>query len=526
MLRRIKPDTRVEETDAAVKIADASFPVPFGHRLEFNAPVHGTWNIVHIGMLVPQCHQIYVCADNCMRGVVLTAAEMGADDRFSSVLLEEDDLYDQNLETITIEGVSDIIRRLPVRPRAVAVFLVCLHHFVGTDASYVYKTLEERFPDIDFIRGWMDPVMQKTGLTPEQKLKEAMYRPIRPLPVDPKLVCVLGDNQALYPDSDLARLVAKAGGRVLQLHDWRAHGRRIGVLSGEEGDTEDEHFAFCKNYDDFLGIGAAGLLITRSPSGVHGVTQLAKRLGRPFLYLPPVSGEEEIRRQIETLARTLEEISAGQANASADGISAGQANASADGGFLGQANANADGGFPGQANANADGISSIQTDAAAIIQEGTLAGSRALQHARSLIGDTEITVDYIGNTRTLSLTKRLVQSGFHVTRVYLDAVLPEEEADFRWLQENCPDLLLTATIHPGMRVLHAAENTGKMLAIGPKAAWFGGTAHFVNLVEFGGLWGNAGIIRLAQLMEDSFLHEKDTRTIIPRKGQGCKCVLQ
>lgn len=490
MLRRIKPDTRVEETDAAVKIADASFPVPFGHRLEFNAPVHGTWNIVHIGMLVPQCHQIYVCADNCMRGVVLTAAEMGADDRFSSVLLEEDDLYDQNLETITIEGVSDIIRRLPVRPRAVAVFLVCLHHFVGTDASYVYKTLEERFPDIDFIRGWMDPVMQKTGLTPEQKLKEAMYRPIRPLPVDPKLVCVLGDNQALYPDSDLARLVAKAGGRVLQLHDWRAHGRRIGVLSGEEGDTEDEHFAFCKNYDDFLGIGAAGLLITRSPSGVHGVTQLAKRLGRPFLYLPPVSGEEEIRRQIETLARTLEEISAGQANASADGIF------------------------------------SIQTDAAAIIQEGTLAASRALQHARSLIGDTEITVDYIGNTRTLNLTKRLVQSGFHVTRVYLDAVLPEEEADFRWLQENCPDLLLTATIHPGMRVLHAAENTGKMLAIGPKAAWFGGTAHFVNLVEFGGLWGNAGIIRLAQLMEDSFLHEKDTRTIIPRKGQGCKCVLQ
>jgi hypothetical protein len=490
MLRRIKPDTRVEETDAAVKIADASFPVPFGHRLEFNAPVHGTWNIVHIGMLVPQCHQIYVCADNCMRGVVLTAAEMGADDRFSSVLLEEDDLYDQNLETITVEGVSDIIRRLPVRPRAVAVFLVCLHHFVGTDASYVYKTLEERFPDIDFIRGWMDPVMQKTGLTPEQKLKEAMYRPIRPLPVDPKLVCVLGDNQALYPDSDLARRVAKAGGRVLQLHDWRAHGRRIGVLSGEEGDTEDEHFAFCKNYDDFLGIGAAGLLITRSPSGVHGVTQLAKRLGRPFLYLPPVSGEEEIRRQIETLARTLEEISAGQVNA------------------------------------NVDGISSIQTDAAAIIQEGTLAASRALQHARSLIGDTEITVDYIGNTRTLSLTKRLVQSGFHVTRVYLDAVLPEEEADFRWLQENCPDLLLTATIHPGMRVLHAAENTGKMLAIGPKAAWFGGTAHFVNLVEFGGLWGNAGIIRLAQLMEDSFLHEKDTRTIIPRKGQGCKCVLQ
>ena len=89
MLRRVvNPDLKVDEKDAVVRIADASFPVPFAHRLEFNAPVHGTWNIVHIGMLVPECHQIYVCADNCLRGVVLTAAEMGAADRFSSVLIE------------------------------------------------------------------------------------------------------------------------------------------------------------------------------------------------------------------------------------------------------------------------------------------------------------------------------------------------------------------------------------------------------------------------------------------------------
>jgi hypothetical protein len=46
-----------------------------------------------------------------------------------------------------------------------------------TDAAFVFKTLEERFPDIDFMRCWMDPVMQKTGLTPEQKLKEAYSGP-------------------------------------------------------------------------------------------------------------------------------------------------------------------------------------------------------------------------------------------------------------------------------------------------------------------------------------------------------------
>ena len=91
-----------EDVGAAVRIRDASFPEPFARGLEFNAPVHGAWNIVHVGMQVPECHQIYVCADNCMRGVVLTAAEMDAADRFSCVLLEEEDLYEGSLETVTI----------------------------------------------------------------------------------------------------------------------------------------------------------------------------------------------------------------------------------------------------------------------------------------------------------------------------------------------------------------------------------------------------------------------------------------
>ena len=85
-------DVGREQTAWSVPIRDAAFPAPFASELEFNAPVHGTWNIVHTGMLVPEAQQIYVCAANCMRGVVLTAAEMNAADRFSYVILEEQDL--------------------------------------------------------------------------------------------------------------------------------------------------------------------------------------------------------------------------------------------------------------------------------------------------------------------------------------------------------------------------------------------------------------------------------------------------
>lgn len=105
----------ISEKDAVVSIKDASYPIPFPQGLEFNSPAHGCWNIVHTGMLIPEAHQIYVCADNCMRGVVLTAAEMHAEDRFSFVIVEEQNLLSGNLEDVTIEGTADILRKLKER---------------------------------------------------------------------------------------------------------------------------------------------------------------------------------------------------------------------------------------------------------------------------------------------------------------------------------------------------------------------------------------------------------------------------
>lgn len=127
MLKRVGNRELSGKTEIFIK--EASFPVPFQSGLEFNSPVHGNWNIVHTGMLVPEARQIYVCADNCMRGVVLTAAEMNAADSFSFVIVEEKDLLGGNLEDVTIEGVTDILNRLDEKPKAVLLFTVCLHHF-------------------------------------------------------------------------------------------------------------------------------------------------------------------------------------------------------------------------------------------------------------------------------------------------------------------------------------------------------------------------------------------------------------
>ena len=95
--------------DLALPIRDASFPAPFASGLEYSAPARGTWNIVHTGMLIPEAHQIFICAQGCLRGVVLTAAEMGAQDRFSTVAIRQNNVLDGNMEALIIDGVSDFL---------------------------------------------------------------------------------------------------------------------------------------------------------------------------------------------------------------------------------------------------------------------------------------------------------------------------------------------------------------------------------------------------------------------------------
>ena len=104
MLKRVSP---VSEDGAMVRIADAKAPAPFVSGLEYGAPARGVWNIVHVGMLIPGAHEIYVCAGNCLRGVVLTAVEMGAQRRFSTITIKENNVLDGDMERLLIDGVTD-----------------------------------------------------------------------------------------------------------------------------------------------------------------------------------------------------------------------------------------------------------------------------------------------------------------------------------------------------------------------------------------------------------------------------------
>lgn len=164
-----------ENNAAFVRLSEAKFPSPFASGLEYSAPARGCWNIVHTGMLVPQAHEIFVCAQSCLRGVVLTAAEMNACDRFSTITVMENNLLDGDMEELIVEGVTDVLHRLSYKPRAVLVYSSCVHHFLGCDLSLCYNELRRRFPDIKFTDCYMNPIMRKSGLTPDQLMRRQLY---------------------------------------------------------------------------------------------------------------------------------------------------------------------------------------------------------------------------------------------------------------------------------------------------------------------------------------------------------------
>ena len=458
MLKRVGGEINPE--GAVITIGEGDFPVPFPLGLEFNSPAHGNWNIVHTGMLMPEAIQIYVCADNCMRGVVLTAAEMNTADRFSFVTVEEENLLNGNLEDVTIEGVTDVLNKLEKKPKAVLLFTVCLHHFLGCDLDRVYEELGTRFPEIVFVRCFMDPIMQKHGLTPDQKLRKAMYDPLITKEPDPLTVTLVGSDFVLDESSDIKRLLRSTGHTLREL-------------------------PACKTWAEYQQLGSAEIFVSCYPPAKYGAAMLTERLNRTHLYLPGCFDYEEIKEEIRNLIKEL------QAGWSREDTS----------------------------NTKCADITSEEIEA--FYQREITLCEDSINHAKSIIGGTPVVLDYLYHPRPLGLAKLLLEHGFHVTTVYLDSISPEEKPAFDWLKLHHPDLELRATIQTKMRVLPRGTE-GKVLAIGQKAAWFSGSRNFVNMVQGGGLWGFDGIRGTMELMTEAFLEEKDPEDLIVRKGWGCE----
>ena len=264
----------LDSSGASLLIKDAKSLSPYEYGIEYGSPARGLWNIVHTGMLVPESHQIFVCAQSCLRGVVLTAAEMNATDRFSTIAVCENNALDGDMESLIIDGVADVLKKLPYKPRAVMVFTSCIHHFIGCDLDFVYARLRENFPDIDFTDCYMNPIMRKTKTAPEPRMREQLYSLLHPAEkLNAKAVNIIGNNFSTNDTSELYSML-RAGGYVVR------------------------DVCRCRTYDEFQKMAESSVNITYHPAAVIAAETLKKRLGQEHIYVPVSYEYDEIKANL------------------------------------------------------------------------------------------------------------------------------------------------------------------------------------------------------------------------------------
>jgi len=278
MLKNINEKCDMSGTE--VQIRDAKFTEPFFPGLEYNAPARGPWNIVNTGMLIPQSHQVFVCAEGCLRGVILTAAEMNAMDRMSWVSVCENDLLGDSMEQNITDGTAAILNKMNPLPPAVLVFISCIHLFAGCDFKMTLNELRKRFPSIDFVECYMTPTMRKSGLTEDQKMRRQLYSPLRSIRKDKKCVNIIGNDRPTDESSELISMIRGANFKIRDI-------------------------TLCKNYEDYLKMAESAVNITYIPAAVAAGDALAQRLGQKHLHLPLSYSYEEIMENYRKLADTL-----------------------------------------------------------------------------------------------------------------------------------------------------------------------------------------------------------------------------
>ena len=544
MLKKVEVKQQNKKITAAelpqLRIADAAFPAPFRSGLEYSSPARGTWNIVHTGMLIPEAHEIYVCAAGCLRGVVLTAAEMGAQDRFSTVAVREHNLLDGDMEELVIEGASDIIKKLPKRPPAVLVYTSCVHHFTGVDLDMIYRELRERWPDIDFADCYMNPVMRKSGLTPDQLMRSRLYMPLHERPKDTNAVAIIGSDLPTDEESDLMQMLKSAG---LKVHEITS----------------------CRTYAEYQEMAESTVYISYYPDAARGGDMLAERLWGAHYALKFSFDYDEIDETFGGLAELLEEKTAACRSLCEGADIAGSSGPQAGG------------------SGNAFGPQAARPLSPEWRSAKRKECEEELRLTKELVGSTAIAIDYTFCPRPLGLARLLLDRGFNVTKVYVDSIPAGDKAAFEYLQREYPDLTLLPTVHAAMRFAASANmnsSTGgitdsstkhvnaacgnkqdvkektfdpatvdmttdevrssaiektegvvgtediRVLAVGQKAAYFENTDHFINVVEGGGMIGYEAVIRTARLMREAFLNKQEMRELVQVKGLGCEICIR
>lgn len=278
MLKKVYDKKNIE--DACVYIKDAEFNKMFKESLEYMTPARGTFNIAHTGMLIPESHEIFVCASNCLRGVILTAGELHRMNRFSTIEVKQNMLYDGSMEYEIIDGVKDIINKLDYKPRAILLYFSCLHHFMGIDIDMIMQNIKNENEGIDFIDCYMNPTLRKSGITPDENMRMRLYRLLNKQEIMDNVVAFVGNDLKMDEDCELVKILEKNNMDIKEIHR-------------------------CKNYDMYKSLSKAKYYIVTYNSAKKAGKDMEERLNGKSVYMSNSFDYDEIEKELGEMCDIL-----------------------------------------------------------------------------------------------------------------------------------------------------------------------------------------------------------------------------
>jgi hypothetical protein len=155
-----------------------------------------------------------------------------------------------------------------------------VHHFAGCDLEMMYRELESRYPDIDFTDCYMNPIMRKSGLTPDQLMRSRLYMLLKEREKKELSVAIIGNDLPTRAESELLAILKNAG---LKIHEITS----------------------CKTYKEYQEMAESSYYISYNAAAVAGGEMLSERLGGTHLYVPLSFDYDQIDAGFKKLGNLL-----------------------------------------------------------------------------------------------------------------------------------------------------------------------------------------------------------------------------
>ena len=318
----------------------------------------------------------------------------------------------------------------------------------------------------------MNPIMRKSGLTPDQLMRSRLYMPLHERQKNLSSVAIIGNDLAAQEDCDLVRLLKASG---LRIHEITS----------------------CKTYEEYQEMAESSVYVSYNPDAVPGGNMLSDRLGGRHHYLKFSFDTGEIDEEFDKLAETL------------------IASCSAGEDFAVRIR-----------NALAEIRNEGRSAAEQAVKE-----TYALIGDTPVTIDYTFCPRPLGLARFLLdngfNVKKVYVDGIPAADKPSFDYLQEHYPDLMLHPTVHASMRFAAAENTANAERNEAQNSGRaqVLAIGQKAAYFENTKHFVNVVEGGGMNGYEAIVRTLGLMREAYLEEKPMRDLVQVKGLGCEvCV--